>query len=391
MVQDSKTAAELRPKHLIPVVLHTLDILDCFADEKATLSVAEVVAATRIPRASAFRIVRTLAHRGLLAQVPGSKKYRRVARSQKLAIGYCGMSIREPFAAAVLEGLEHAARGAGLRLHLTEPPDDLPHGLQEVEALLGEGIRMMLHFHLAEDFAPLISRRLRDAGIPQIALDIPYPDAIFFGIDNFRAGFDGGEELGRHARLKWRAKRQRPAADAVLLLDQTSAGQMVAERMTGTWYGIQQVLGPMDASLLTRVDCGGQREQASRITEAFLRDRPRDQRILIGSINDSSGLGALDAVRRLKREAHVAIVGQDCIDEALTELANPNSALIGSVAHFPETYGAQVIALALRILQGEQVPPMNYTRHQLVTRENYHEHAPVTDAKSSAPDVDSDE
>jgi ribose transport system substrate-binding protein len=157
----------------------------------------------------------------------------------------------------------------------------------------------------------------------------------------------------------------------VLLLDEAAAGSLVAERMSGAWYGIQQILGPLPEKLLTRADCGGQRDQAQKITEAFLKDRPRARRILIGSINDASGLGALDVVRRLKREQQVAIVGQDCIEEALSEIANPASSMLASVAHFPETYGAQVVELVLRLLRGEQVAPVTYTQHQLITRRNY--------------------
>lgn len=358
--------ASFKPKHLIPIVLRTLDVLDCFHDETTTLSLAEIITRTGIARASAFRIVKTLAHRGLLVQVPGSKRYRRVQQGQKTAIGYMGTSLRNPFAASVLEGLERSARTGGLRLVLFEPQGNSGDALADVETAVAEGIRVMIHFHSPRDFAPMVSRKLREAKIAQIAIDIPQPDALYFGIDNFQAGFEGGQELGRYARHEWKGK-----VDAVLLLDEVSAGSMVAERMSGAWYGIRQVLGPLPETLLTRIDCGGQRDQAQAITETFLRDHPRARRILIGSINDASGLGALDVVRRLKREQQVAIVGQDCIEEALSEIANPESALLASVAHFPENYGARVVELVLRLLRGEQVAPVTYTQHQLITRRNF--------------------
>ncbi len=46
-----------------------------------------------------------------------------------------------------------------------------------------------------------------------------------------------------------------------------------------------------------------------------------EKHILIAAATDTSALGALDAVREAKREKHVAIVGQDAIPEALTEIS----------------------------------------------------------------------
>jgi ribose transport system substrate-binding protein len=69
----------------------------------------------------------------------------------------------------------------------------------------------------------------------------------------------------------------------------------------------------------------------------------------------------------LKREKHVAIVGQDCIPEALEEISRADSPLIGSVSHEAQSYGPRLIHLALSILSGHRVAPYNYIEHKLVT------------------------
>jgi ribose transport system substrate-binding protein len=48
----------------------------------------------------------------------------------------------------------------------------------------------------------------------------------------------------------------------------------------------------------------------------------------------------------------------------------PGTRLIGSVAYFPEKYGAEILALALDILHRRPVPPAVFVKHQLVTPEN---------------------
>jgi ribose transport system substrate-binding protein len=66
----------------------------------------------------------------------------------------------------------------------------------------------------------------------------------------------------------------------------------------------------------------------------------------------------------------MAIVGQDCIPEALTEMRTGKGALIGSISHEVETYGPRLIQLGIALLRGHAVPPYNYVRHKAVTAES---------------------
>ena len=76
----------------------------------------------------------------------------------------------------------------------------------------------------------------------------------------------------------------------------------------------------------------------------------------------------MDAVRKAGRERHVAVVGQDCIADALEEMKRSSSPLIASVSHETSTYGPNLIQLGLALLKGQTVPPYNYVTHRLVTR-----------------------
>src|ERR1035438_1972282 len=96
----------------------------------------------------------------------------------------------------------------------------------------------------------------------------------------------------------------------------------------------------------------------SVVTE-FLRIHPKGERILVAASTDSSALGVLNAARLAGREADFAIVGQDCIPEALEEMRSGKSALIGSISHEAETYGPRLIQLGIAILRGYTVPPYN--------------------------------
>ena len=96
----------------------------------------------------------------------------------------------------------------------------------------------------------------------------------------------------------------------------------------------------------------------------FLRRHPKDEGVLVAAATDTSALGALQAVREAKRERDVAIVGQDCIPEALDEMSIPGSCFIGSVSHEASTYGPHLVQLGLAILNGQTLPPIQLRQTQ---------------------------
>jgi ribose transport system substrate-binding protein len=110
------------------------------------------------------------------------------------------------------------------------------------------------------------------------------------------------------------------------------------------------------------------RDRSKKLVTDFLQRHPKDKHILVAAATDSSALGAVDAVRELKREKHVVIVGQDCIAEAIAEMRKDKSPLIGSVSHEAGSYGPSLVHLGLQLLRGQTVPPYNYVAHKMVTQ-----------------------
>jgi ribose transport system substrate-binding protein len=60
-------------------------------------------------------------------------------------------------------------------------------------------------------------------------------------------------------------------------------------------------------------------------------------------------------------------MGQNASPEGRAGLREPGTRLVGSVAYFPEKYGAEIVAVALDILHRRAVPPAVFVKHQLVT------------------------
>lgn len=63
MLRVSKSRA-----YLVPIVMRTIDILELLFKSEISLKANEVSKSTSIPHSTAYRILRTLVHRGYLAQ-----------------------------------------------------------------------------------------------------------------------------------------------------------------------------------------------------------------------------------------------------------------------------------------------------------------------------------
>jgi ribose transport system substrate-binding protein len=355
-----KTAKRL---YLIPVLSKALDILELLQAENQPLSLEAIHRETKISKTTVYRILKTFLHRGYLSQSQDGL-YRQISRPKKLRFGFGGQSAEMPFSIEVTDSLRHAARSMGVDLIVLDNFYDGPTAIRNAEQFIESHVDLIVEFQVEQDVAPIIADKVAAAGIPMIAIDIPHPHATYFGVDNFRVGVEAGEALSAHAMREWAGQ-----VNWVLGLDLPEAGQLVQSRITGAFEGVRKSFPTLPDEYFVRLNGRGLRDRSAKVISEFLQRHPRDKHILIAAATDSSALGALDAVRELKRNRHVVIVGQDCIAEAVAEMRKPNSPLIGSVSHEAGSYGQNLINLGLSILRGQKVAPYNYVAHKLVTRE----------------------
>lgn len=351
-----------RAAYLIPILSKSFDVLELLEREKQPLTLEEVYQRTHIAKTTVFRILRTLVHRGYVSR-PEDGRYRLVSRPRKLRFGFAGQSRELPFSNAVTESLRSAAIAAGVELLVLDNQYSGKVARQNAEEFIRQQVDLVIEFQTERYVAPIIANRLASAGIPLIAVDIPHPHAVYYGLDNYRAGLDVGELLGTYAQQMWEGK-----VDLVVGLDNVKTGTFVQSRITGAFEGVLARLPTLADEQFVRIDGGGLREQSYKAMRAVLMKNRKAKHILVAPNNDTTALGALDAARELKREHHLAIMGHDCIPEAMEEMKSKDSPLIGSVSHEVATYGPRLIHLGLAMLKGENVPPYNYVEHKLVSR-----------------------
>jgi ribose transport system substrate-binding protein len=349
--------------YLIPVLSKALDILELLQAENQPMTLEAIHRQTRISKTTVYRVLKTFVHRGYLSQSPDGL-YRQVTRPKKMRFGFAGQSADMPFSNEVTESLKAAAASVGVDLLVLDNCYDAATAVKNAEEFVRSRVDLVIEFQVEDEVAPMIGDKLAEAKIPLIAIDIPHPHATYFGVDNYRVGIEAGETLSSYAIKNWDGK-----VDWVIGLDLPEAGQLVQSRITGAFEGVRGGIPDLPVESFVRIDGRGMRDKSRKVISDFLQRHPKDRHILIAAATDSSALGAVDAVREHKRQKHVAIVGQDCIAEAIAEMKKDGSPLIGSVSHEANSYGPNLIHLGLSLLRGQMVPPYNYVAHKIVTRE----------------------
>ncbi len=342
-------------------------ILKALSSSSEALGLRNVVERTQLDKGTAFRLLETLVETGLVDRA-GRLGYRsrlQPIRTRRFRLGYASQSNLLPFTRIVTDSLLSAASLADIDLVVLNNQLSSRVALENAKRFIAEKVDLVIDSQINANVASQIGARFLDAGIPFIAVDIPHPGCFYFGADNYKAGRIAGRHLARWALRNWKG-----AAEQVIYLGVDVAGPLLNSRLTGICDGLNEYMPESRKILTCHYDTkGGQFDATLDTIRKHLRRR-KAKRVLVGAVNDSTALAALQAFREMGLEEESAIVGQDASIEARQELRRPSTRLIGSVAYFPENYGAQLIRLALEILEKKHVPPAVFTQHELVTPEN---------------------
>ncbi len=355
--------AKIKRLYLIPILSKALDVIELLEQDNSPLTLEDVYQKTNISKTSVYRILKTLVHRGYLAQTQGGQ-YRLVSRPKRLRFGFAVQSAEMPFSEAVAQSVTAAAAASGVELLMLDNRYDPAVAVRNAEEFVAKRVDLVLEFQVEEAAAPRVAHIFKKADIPLVAIDVPHPNATYFGVDNFEVGYEAGALLAQHALRKWKGK-----VDRVLGVGFSEAGSFVQNRIAGAFDGIGERFKELTPDRFVQIEGRGLREPSKKAMNEYLRGRKAGEHTLVAAATDSSALGVLDAVREARQEQNFAIVGQDCIPEVMEEMRGGTGAMVGSISHEPETYGPRLIQLGIAILRGYTVPPYNYVHHKAVTPE----------------------
>lgn len=354
-----------RDPYLVKSVVHSSQVLSAFRVSGEALPLREISARSGLPKSMTFRLLYTLEKCGMVDKI-GENLYQSCLRpfKQKLyRLGYAAQGTDYQFSKDVSEGLQRAAAAEGIELICLDNRYSPKIAQRNADLLVREQVDLVIEFQTDENIAPILAAKYREAGIPLIAIDIPHPGATYFGANNYEAGLIGGRHLGRWAKQNWHGE-----IDEVVLFELARAGNLPRMRLTGMLFGLKAFLPGLEDRQVTYINGDGRFGESFEAMRKHLRST-RSRHILVGAINDASALGALRAFQEAGRTGCCAVMGQNASPEGRSELREPGTRLIGSVAYFPERYGEELVRVALEILAHRAVPPAVFVKHQLITPE----------------------
>jgi ribose transport system substrate-binding protein len=364
---DAGSRPPEKPSYTVRSVVRAAAILKAFSSSSEVLALRVLVERTGLDKGTVFRLLETLVETGLVDRA-GKQGYRsrlQPVRTRKFRIGYASQSNLLPFTGIVTDSLLSAASAADIDLVVLNNQFSPRVALENANRFVAEKVDLVIDSQINVNVASQIGAMFLDVGIPFIAVDIPHPGCFYFGADNYKAGRIAGRHLARWALRNWQGE-----VAQVIYLGVDAAGPLLNSRLTGMSDGLIEFMPEIRNAPSCHYDTkGGQFAFTLDTIRKHLRRR-KGKRVLVAAVNDSTALGALQAFRDMCLESECAIVGQDASIEARQELRRPFTRLIGSVAYFPETYGKQLIKLAMEILEKKRVPPAVFTQHELVTPEN---------------------
>lgn len=287
---------------------------------------------------------------------------------RNLRIGFANLSEERPYAIFVRQGVEQAAQERGnIDLVLGDNRYQQATALRVAAHFVETAVDVAIEYHFDEELAITIVEQFRTRNIPVISVDLPVMGATYFGVDSYRAGYDGGAYLGEWIQRNWNGH-----IDQVVIVENTRS-RVGGVRIKGQLDGIESVLGAVPEACIQRVG-GASRmalDEVSALTQESLQHLANERHLVFLAFNDSTMEGILRGVAAAGREGDVVSIGMGAGTHFIrAELHKPASCLVAAILFQPEQYGQGLLELAERIAARESVPPAVYIQHTLIDHSN---------------------
>jgi ribose transport system substrate-binding protein len=298
---------------------------------------------------------------GVMAATAGAAKTQ--AATDGVKIGYISLGETVPFVRLVTKNIQDVARRRGAELVFCDSQLDAQKAIDCARQFKTQGVQGIINFQVDESAAPRVCQAGPD--VPVVAIDIFQKpcERVFYGADNANAGKFAGRALGAYAKSKFNCN-----VDALLVLDQRSAGKVVVDRLNGMVQGFKQYCRNVDDQ---RVNYKGTTDSAIQPIRDTLSRLP-GKRIFVVSVNDDGVIGAIKGAEQIRRSNDLYVAGQGADPTSFPYMCGKNrfKNWIADTAYFPERYGNFVVPILLNLIAGKSQPKVVYVKHQAVTQKN---------------------
>ena len=157
--------AKPQRQYIIPVILHSLDVLDLIQRESQPMTLEEIYQRTSVPKSTAFRILRTLVHRGYVFRA-SDKTYRYSTGPKKPCIGVISQRADRSRSNQLTESLKRAAIHVGVDLILLDGHEGRTELIRDVEWLVTCRVGALIASQVDLQYTHVVGKRAAAARTP---------------------------------------------------------------------------------------------------------------------------------------------------------------------------------------------------------------------------------
>ena len=305
----------------------------------------------------------------------GTAQYVDIKPNKKYKMAFANWNDQNSFSIIVRDSFTAAAKYYGVEMMLLDNKENPVQANTNVDVAIVAKVDAYFQYNQDEAVNRRIAQKLKAAKIKAIAVQVPMgdndPDLPFYVINNYGTGAVGGELLANTAKAKWGANTPM----SLFIANLPEAGEYFIQRGKGAIEAAKKILPQLE---VTEISTKGNPEVARQMTADFLTAHPKGK-ILMWCHMDQMTMGMLSAIKAANRLDDCLIVSAAAHPTMFQEIRNPKSIVLGTVAHFPEQWGWDVVPQVIRWLndgvrpKSPQSPPF-----VMLTRENIDQYYPQT-------------
>ncbi|HEY9053898.1 MAG TPA: DeoR family transcriptional regulator [Rectinemataceae bacterium] len=286
-------------------------------------------------------------------------------RRQQYKIGFLvdrdrGFFIQEVYNSV----LESVLQYNNVSLEIRETDRGFYSVVRNADVLLGQRPDLVINFTLCAESLSYIGDKCKARGVRLMTIDLQDRDSVYFGADNALAGALAASHTIDFIHRNWRGR-----LDHIVVFARRGMDPVTNLRVMSVVERIQaEICCSSPEPEVIEWDMPNEAPKEALLK--FLLGVPKGDKVLFITFNLPHILKSYELITQHMEPSNTLIVGQNFNEQVEELMRRPESPILGCVHYSPEKYGSRVLEIALRMLNGEDVEPVNYTTHSWISRES---------------------
>ncbi len=310
--------------------------------------------------------------------VPGDAEEPFVPKLKKFPagtkIGYIDPWAANPFSIPIREGFEALGKEYGFEIAYCDAAFKPEKAVECAEEVASQNPAFTVAGNWQAGAMPAMMKVFEEAKIPTDTIDVPGPNSVFVGTNNYQDGVSAGRAGGEFAKEEWNCEEVWTLGG-----ENPAEGEVPELRLTGFEDGVQEICGEIPSERRERVlMSAGTSDQALTVTTDWLTSHPQAKHVLGVSYDDERGSGmAKSFTQATETEAYAVGQGCDTVgQETIHQGTAKENHFLGCAAYFPEKYPEVLAGIALDVLEGVPVPNEAHIEGTFITSANIEQYYP---------------